>query len=257
MLNFDSSLINSNYTLAIFCFIIQTDTRRAIMKKNRPSKRKKQTSQENSTKSSTIIGIISLLFSLVAIIVSMTSFFLPLIRTRLVIENPAKIYSLRNNEGFDELIIPIIINNYGSYIRSVNDIECSLKYNEFEIPMRPVYVYDNINLTVKDRDKRLYSSFIVAPNSGDIKYVGFVFDDVNFTHKNKIPETFHFKSDSSYSFNARFYTTRNSFKNNDREIIQIIYAFETGKVNEANSMLSFSKLCWLKKNDSQILPGYK
>ena len=65
------------------------------MKKNRPSKRKKQTSQENSTKSSTIIGIISLLFSLVAIIVSMTSFFLPLIRTRLVIENQAKIYSLR------------------------------------------------------------------------------------------------------------------------------------------------------------------
>ena len=257
MLNFDSSVINSNYTLAIFCFIIQTDARRAIMKKNRPSKRKKQTSQENSTKSSTIIGIISLLFSLVAIIVSMTSFFLPLIRTRLVIENPAKIYSLRNNEGFDELIIPIVINNYGSYIRSVNDIECTLKYNEFEIPMRPVYVYDNINLTVKDRDKRFYSSFIVAPNSGDIKYVGFVFDDVNFTHKDKIPETFHFKSYSSYSFNARFYTTRNSFKNNDREIIQIIYAFETGKVNEADSMLSFSKRCWLKKNDSQILPGYK
>ena len=138
------------------------------MKKNHPSKRKKQTSQENSTKSSTIIGIISLLFSLVAIIVSMTSFFLPLIRTRLVIENPAKIYSLRNNEGFDELIIPIVINNYGSYIRSVNDIECTLKYNEFEIPMRPVYVYDNINLTVKDSDKRLYSSFIVAPNSGGV-----------------------------------------------------------------------------------------
>ena len=54
-----------------------------------------------------------------------------------------------------------------------------------------------------------------------------------------------------------FYTTRNSFKNNDREIIQIIYAFETGKVNEADSMLSFSKLCWLKKNGSQILPDYK
>ena len=101
------------------------------MKKNRPSKRKKQTSQENSTKSSTIIGIISLLFSLVAIIVSMTSFFLPLIRTRLVIENPAKIYSLRNNEGFDELIIPIVINNYGSYIRSVNDIECTLSKNRY------------------------------------------------------------------------------------------------------------------------------
>ena len=158
-LNFDFSLINSNYALAIFCFIIQTDARKAIMKKNRPSKRKKQTSQENSTKSSTIIGIISLLFSLVAIIVSMTSFFLPLIRTRLVIENPAKIYSLRNNEGFDELIIPIVINNYGSYIRSVNDIECTLKYNEFEIPMRPMYVYDNINLTVKDRDMSVPNTF--------------------------------------------------------------------------------------------------
>ena len=227
------------------------------MKKNRPSKQKRQTSKENSAKSSTVIGIISLLFSFAAIIVSLTSFFLPLIRTRLVIENPAKIYSLRNNEGFDELIIPIVINNYGSYIRSVNDIECTLKYNEFEIPMRPVYVYDIINLTVKDSDKRLYSSFIVAPNSGDIKYVGFVFNDAKFTHKDKIPDTFHFESDSLYSFHARFYTTRNSFKNNDREVIQITYVFETGKVNESDSMLSFSKQCWLKKDDSNIFPDYK
>ena len=227
------------------------------MKKNRPSKQKRQTSKENSAKSSTIIGIISLLFSLVAIIISLASFFLPLIRTRVVIENPAKIYSLRNNEGFDELIIPIVINNYGSYIRSVNDIECTLKYNEFEIPMRPVYVYDNINLTVKDSDKRLYSSFIVAPNSGDIKYVDFVFNDAKFTHKDKIPDTFHFESDSLYSFHARFYTTRNSFKNNDREVIQITYVFETGKVNESDSMLSFSKQCWLKKDDSNIFPDYK
>ena len=227
------------------------------MKKNRPSKQKRQTSKENSAKSSTVIGIISLLFSFAAIIVSLTSLFLPLIRTRLVIENPAKIYSLRNNEGFDELIIPIVINNYGSYIRSVNDIECTLKYNEFEIPMRPVYVYDIINLTVKDSDKRLYSSFIVAPNSGDIKYVGFVFNDAKFTHKDKIPDTFHFESDSLYSFHARFYTTRNSFKNNDREVIQITYVFETGKVNESDSMLSFSKQCWLKKDDSNIFPDYK
>lgn len=227
------------------------------MKKNRPSKQKRQTSKENSAKSSTVIGIISLLFSLAAIIVSLTSFFLPLIRTRLVIENPVKIYSLRNNEGFDELIIPIVINNYGSYIRSVNDIECTLKYNDYEIPMEPMYIYDNINLTVKDRDKRLYSSFIVAPNSDDIKYVGFVFNDAKFTHKDKIPDTFHFESDSLYSFHARFYTTRNSFKNNDREVIQITYVFETGKVNESDSMLSFSKQCWLKKDDSNIFPDYK
>lgn len=227
------------------------------MKKNRLSKQKRQTSKENSAKSSTVIGIISLLFSLAAIIVSLTSFFLPLIRTRLVIENPAKIYSLRNNEGFDELIIPIVINNYGSYIRSVNDIECTLKYNDYEIPMEPMYIYDNINLTVKDSDKRLYSSFIVAPNSGDIKYVGFVFNDAKFTHKDKIPDTFHFEFDSLYSFHARFYTTRNSFKNNDREVIQITYAFATGKVNESDSMLSFSKQCWLKKDDSNIFPDYK
>lgn len=164
---------------------------------------------------------------------------------------------MRNNEGFDELIIPIVINNYGSYIRSVNDIECTLKYNDYEIPMEPMYIYDNINLIVNDSDERLYSSFIVAPNSGDIKYVGFVFNDAKFTHKDKIPDTFHFESDSLYSFHARFYTTRNSFKNNDREVIQITYVFETGKVNESDSMLSFSKQCWLKKDDSNIFPDYK
>ena len=71
------------------------------MKKNRPLNMEKINLKRYSKKSSTVIGIISLLFSLVAIIVSLTSFFLPLIRTRLVIENPAKIYSLRNNEGFD------------------------------------------------------------------------------------------------------------------------------------------------------------
>lgn len=49
----------------------------------------------------------------------------------------------------------------------------------------------------------------------------------------------------------------NSFKNNDREVIQITYVFETGKVNESDSMLSFSKQCWLKKDDSNIFPDYK
>ncbi|MBR5096060.1 MAG: hypothetical protein IK094_03015, partial [Treponema sp.] len=99
--------------------------------------------------------------SLVAIIVSLYSFYLPLLRTRLVIENPTQIYTLKNNDNFDELIIPVVVNNYGSYIRSINDIECILEYKGFEIPMRPMYVYENVNLLARDSDKKLYSSFII------------------------------------------------------------------------------------------------
>lgn len=222
---------------------------------------KKKTEQETSDtdrKKSFILGVIGIIISVVALIVSLVSFILPLLRTRLVIEDPAQIYTVKKNKNYDEIIIPVVMTNYGNYIRSINGIECTLEYKGNLIPMKPTYIYDEVYYSQEEcAKKKFYSSFNLEPNSSCVKYIGFVYNDSNFTYMDKVPERFRFESDTLYTFHARFYTTRNFFTRNDREVIQVLYVFETGNLNEFNSVYNPSKSSCMKITDRNIFPAYK
>ena len=123
------------------------------------------------------------------------------------------------------------------------------------LPMKPFYIYDEIDSNEKNIKKRLYSSFIIEPNSGSIKYIGFKYSDTNFSHKDRIPSEFHFESNKLYTFEIRFYTTRNSFINKDREVIQSFYGFETG--NDFSYDFTPTKQTWLKIIDRKISSASK
>ena len=192
--------------------------------------------------------------------VSLVSFILPLLRTRLVIENPSQIYTVKSSGDYDEIIVPVIMTNYGSYIRSINEIECTLEYDGHIIPMRPTYIYDEVYPSQEAYTaKRFYSSFNLEANFGCEKYIGFVFDDSNFNPdmRNKIPKIFHFESKRLYTFQTRFHTTRNHFTKNDREVIQVLYAFEAGDLNDSDSIYNPSKKSWIKVMDKKVFPSYK
>lgn len=220
--------------------------------------KKKTTQKTLDSKKSFILGVIGIIISVVALIVSLVSFILPLLRTRLVIEDPAQIYTVKTNKNYDEIIIPVVMTNYGNYIRSINGIECTLEYKGNLIPMKPTYIYDEVYYSQKEyAKKRFYSSFNLEPNSSCVKYIGFVYNDSNFTYMDKVPERFRFELETLYTFHARFYTTRNFFTRNDREVIQVLYAFETGNLDEFNSVYNPSKSSWMKITDRNIFPAYK
>lgn len=220
---------------------------------------RKKTEQETSdSKKSFILGVIGIIISVVALIFSFVSFILPLLRTRLVIEDPAQIYTVKKNKNYDEIIIPVVMTNYGNYIRSINGIECTLEYKGNLIPMKPTYIYDEVYYSQEEcAKKKFYSSFNLEPNSSCVKYIGFVYNDSNFTYMDKVPERFRFESDTLYTFHARFYTTRNFFTRNDREVIQVLYVFETGNLNEFNSVYNPSKSSCMKITDRNIFLAYK
>lgn len=157
--------------------------------------------------------------------------------------------------NYDELVIPIICNNYGNFIRSINNMECTLSYDDKILPMKPFFIYDEIDGSEENSKKKLYSSFIVEPNSGNIKYIGFKYSETNFLHKDKIPSEFHFEPNKLYTFEIRFYTTRNSFIKKDREVIQSLYGFETG--NDFSYDFTPTKQTWLKIINRKILPALK
>lgn len=220
--------------------------------------KKKTTQKTSDSKKSFILGVIGIIISVVALIVSLVSFILPLLRTRLVIEDPAQIYTVKTNKNYDEIIIPVVMTNYGNYIRSINGIECTLEYKGNLIPMKPTYIYDELYYSQEEyAKKRFYSSFNLEPNSACVKYIGFVFNDSKFNNKDKVPERFRFESDTLYTFHARFYTTRNFFTRNDKEVIQVLYAFETGNLDEFNSVYNPSKSSWMKITERNIFPAYK
>lgn len=199
----------------------------------------------------TIPEIISISISLIAVMVSLLIFFFPLVKNHFVIEDPAVVYIHSSKDSkYDELVIPVICNNYGNFIRSIHNMECTLSYNDKLLPMRPFYIYDGIDYDEKNTEKRLYSSFIIEPNSGSIKYIGFKYNDTNFLHKDKIPAEFHFESNKLYNFNIIFFTTRNSFIKKDREVIQSFYGFETG--NDFSYDFTPTKQTWFKITDRKI-----
>ena len=204
----------------------------------------------------TIPEIISISISLIAVMVSLLIFFLPLVKNHFVIEDPAVVYvHLSKDSNYDELVIPVICNNYGNFIRTINNMECTLSYNDKLLPMRPFYIYEEIDGNEKNTKKILYSSFIIEPNSGSIKYIGFKYSDTNFSYKDKIPSEFHFESNKLYTLKIRFYTTRNSFIKKDREVIQSLYGFETG--NDFSYDFTPTKQTWFKITNRKISPASK
>lgn len=75
----------------------------------------------------TIPEIISISISLIAVMVSLLMFFLPLVKNHFIIEDPAVVYIHSSKySNYDELVIPIICNNYGNFIRTINNMECTL-----------------------------------------------------------------------------------------------------------------------------------
>ena len=216
----------------------------------------KTNSKKTKAKIMTVPEIISISISLIAVMVSLLIFFLPLVKNHFTIEDPAVVYIRSSkNSNYDELVIPIICNNYGNFIRTINNMECTLSFEDKLLPMKPFYIYDEIDYDEKNAEKRLYSSFIVEPNAGITKYIGFKYSDTNFSHKDKIPSEFHFESNKLYNFNIRFYTTRNSFIKKDRELIQSLYVFETE--NDFPYDFSPTKQTWFKITGRKILPSYK
>lgn len=187
--------------------------------------KKKKTNNKNMVKNKHL-GLISLIISCVAIFVSLITFILPYSRTRLVIEKPSNIYILKNNEKYDEIIFPIICNNYGNSNRNIYDIECYLLIDNKFIPMKPTYIVEDVYQNKMDMAKSYYSSFCIGQNEIVEKKVIFSFDDENFSKPELIPETMYIEQDKLYTFFIRFYTTRNSFFNPIREIVQYSYFFK-------------------------------
>lgn len=187
--------------------------------------KKKRTNKKNMVKNKHL-DLIALIISCVAIFVSLITFILPYSRTRLVIEEPSNIYILKNNEKYDEIIFPIICNNYGNSNRNIYDIECYLSIDNKYVPMKPTYIVEDVYQNKMDMKKRYYSSFCIGQNEIVEKKVIFSFDDENFSKPELIPEEMSIQYNNLYRFFIRFYTTRNSFFNPIKEIIQCNYFFE-------------------------------
>lgn len=125
--------------------------------------KKKRTNKKNMVKNKHL-DLIALIISCVAIFVSLITFILPYSRTRLVIEKPSNIYILKNNEKYDEIIFPIICNNYGNSNRNIYDIECYLSIDNKCVPMKPTYIVEDVYQNKMDMAKRYYSSFCIGQN---------------------------------------------------------------------------------------------
>lgn len=200
-----------------------------------------------------VIEISSLSLSIIAIVISVICFVLPLTNSNLVIDNPGSIYFISNqNKDYDQVIIPLIFSNYGSFVRSVYKMESTITYNDKLIPIKPYYIYDNINEEMSEINKTLFSSYIIHPNDGVKIIVGFEFDKTNFTKVDKIPKSFHFEPNKTYIINMRFYTTQNTFFGKKTQIIQVIYGFDTKKDIDINK-INVSEQTFFKLNDSHTL----
>ena len=216
------------------------------MKKNKPKEKK----NGNNIHKITIVEIASLSLSMIAIFISIIFFVLPLSKSNLVIDDPGNIYFTSNqNKDYDQVIIPLIFSNYGSFVRSVYKVESYITYNDKLIPIKPYYIYDNINEEMNEINKTLFSSYIIHPNDGVKIIVGFNFDKTNFTKIDKIPKSFHFEPNQTYTINMRFYTTQNSFFGKKTQIIQVVYGFETKKDIDSNK-INVSEQTFFKLNDS-------
>jgi hypothetical protein len=221
------------------------------------NKKEKMNLEKSIPRRITISEIISLVLSGIAIVISSLTFILPLFSGRLVFEEPANIYMVKSDDSYDELIIPVICNNYGSYIRTINKMECTLQYKNELIPMKPVYEYENVFESNNQLPRSFYSSYIVGQNNIETKYISFKFNSSNFTKKERIPSEFHFQKYETYVFNVRFYTTRNRFNKADREIIQVTYAFDTKDNFLIKSKYIPSNQVFFKINDSNTFPAYQ
>ena len=175
------------------------------------------------------IDLIALIISCVAIFVSLITFILPFSRTRLVIEEPTNVFVLKKQEKYDEIIIPLICSNYGNINRNIYDMECYLISNGNYVPMKPTYILEDVYQNVTHIEKTYYSSFYVGQNEVVEKKIVFSFDDENFSKPELIPEKMSIQPNDLYQFFIRIYTTRNSFFNQKREIIQFSYFFEMDK----------------------------
>ena len=208
---------------------------------------------KHNKKSITGIEVISLIISIVAFFTSILFFVLPLTKSKLVIDNPSNIYFMHSNSyNYDEIIIPLVFSNYGSFVRSINKIEATINFKENLIPIRPFFEYDKINRLAEKNEYSLFSSFVINPNEGIKKNVGFKFDIVNFSKPELIPNVFHFEPNQTYIVNIRLYTTQNSFFGQKTEIIQAIYGFETKEFIEPSDVLNVSKQTFSRISDSHI-----
>lgn len=89
----------------------------------------KTNSKKTKAKIMTVPEIISISISLIAVMVSLLIFFLPLVKNHFTIEDPAVVYIRSSKKSnYDELVIPIICNNYGNFIRTINNMECTLSF---------------------------------------------------------------------------------------------------------------------------------
>ncbi len=135
-------------------------------------------------------------------------------------------------------------------------MECILEYDGKSIPMRPFYTYDSIDADDLSAGRKTYSTFLIEQNSGKLKYVGFKYDE-NFQKKDKTPQEFHFLPNTLYVFKINFYSTRNSFFKNDKEVIQTIYGFETRDEVASKSVITPSKQTWFKITGRNVFSAYK
>lgn len=110
----------------------------------------KTNSKKTKAKIMTVPEIISISISLIAVMVSLLIFFLPLVKNHFTIEDPAVVYIVSSKKSnYDELVIPIICNNYGNFIRTINNMECTLSFEDKLLPMKPFYIYDEIDYDEK------------------------------------------------------------------------------------------------------------
>ncbi|WP_288604667.1 hypothetical protein [uncultured Treponema sp.] len=103
----------------------------------------KTNSKKTKAKIMTVPEIISISISLIAVMVSLLIFFLPLVKNHFTIEDPAVVYIRSSkNSNYDELVIPIICNNYGNFIRTINNMECTLSFEDKLLPMKKMQKRD-------------------------------------------------------------------------------------------------------------------
>lgn len=214
--------------------------------------KKKRTNNKNMVKNKHL-DLIALIISCVSICVSLITFILPYSRTRLVIEKPSNIYILKNNEKYDEIIFPIICNNYGNSNRNIYDIESYLSIDNKFIPMKPTYIVEDVYQNKMDMAKSYYSSFCIGQNEIVEKKVIFSFDDEKFSKPELIPETMYIEQDKIYTFFIRFYTTRNSFFNPIREIVQYSYFFKMDERFQNEDCIP-AKVLGMKLESKDVFP---
>jgi hypothetical protein len=79
--------------------------------------------------------------------ISLANFVIPLLLSKMIVQDPGVVFytsKVLNDDYNDKIIVPIVYNNYGPYIRSIYKMQATLFCDNEALTFLPYYEYESI-----------------------------------------------------------------------------------------------------------------